>query len=514
MTYSACAQQADNTLRFDCTVTTNAPSDVYIQFGKDTTLACESGRVTPTSLNKNTHTITMYGMKPSTTYDWKAHAVPAGGGTAVYGTCGHTATGAVPADAGLSSLIITPDGAADDVHNFLTSYGCDLDPSDPAARDAFIIVDEDGEIIRYQEPLAGMIGMTWTDPNLPPVLEAIGMSRPTKRITGIVNHDIIVEYDLSGNLLHAICRDEGTTYCPGTDYTPDLFFDEDVYVHHDVQIVNNMLFALNAREVEVADAGDCDGDLNFAENQYMILDGVYGFDLAGPTLEVEWDWTDAASMTMDYTARATDPDCLNGYWYTSPSYQLRGSDVLHTNSLWVDVAEQWMLSSKAEHDVFSIDRDEYSGTYNDVIGQIDGDGVDGDWTFGSSPTYPVAFNGQHAAHWGTLGDLVLFDNHSSSSGPTRGVVYSLDDGTMEIDAIEQYTMLDLGPSTIYCPFGGSAWQTLGGNAFLTCPQTSGHAIFNEFDGSDSVIWTVELECDGGASYLPVGSAFCGYANAL
>lgn len=356
--------------------------------------------------------------------------------------------------------------------------------------------------------------MTWSSA-APPVLEAVGLARPSKRITGIVNHEIIVEYDLSGNLLHVLCRDEGSTYCPGTDYTPDLFWDEGVYVHHDVQIVNNMLFALNAKELLVPDVDDCDGDWNSTENKYMILDGVYGFDLAGPTLEVDWDWTDAASMTMDYTAFVAAADCISSYWNPASGLLLRGTDVLHTNSLWVDVAEQWMLSSKAQSDVFSIDRDMYSGTYNDVISQIDGAGTVGDWTFDASPTNPVAFNDQHAAHWGPLGDLVLFDNHAG--GDTRGVVYSLDTYAMEIDAIEQYTMLDDSSATIACLFGGSAWLTLGGNAFLTCPMANGteHAVLNEFDGSDNVIWTVQMECDPGSpDYDPVGSAFRGYANAL
>lgn len=280
----------------------------------------------------------------------------------------------------------------------------------------------------------------------------------------------------------------------------------------DVQIVNNHLFVINAKERIVADVDDCD---TAAEEVPIILDGVYVFDLAGPSLEVDWDWTDTSDVTVDYTTangREETSYCEAGYWLapgSTTTHLLDGTDYLHTNSLWVDAAQRWVLSAHDVDHVYTVDRDSTSYTYSEVVSDIDGKGLGGDWTFDAT-FFPGEFLGQHTVHWGPTGDLVLFDNHNA--GDTRGVVYDVDASAMTLEATAQYTMEDSG-SPISCLFGGSGWITLGGNAFLTCPSFSGHALLNEFNGSDSVNWAVTMECDSGTpNYDPVGFAFRAYPN--
>ena len=58
-------------------------------------------------------------------------------------------------------------------------------------------------------------------------------------------------------------------------------------------------------------------------------------------------------------------------------------------------------------------------------------------------------------------------------------------------------------------------MTLLGNAVITCPETrpsAPYAAINEFDGSNNVVWALNLECAPAIDYAPAGIAFRGYPN--
>lgn len=512
ITAAQCDVQADNALRFDCTVTTDAASHAFIKFGNNNAAGCQEVRSTSTSFNMTNHTFVVYGMKASTQYDWKAYASPVVPGAVVNSGCLQDTTDALPGGANtprLDKIVVTDTVVAGSrqVNNFLTHYGCLDEGSGELQRNAFVIVDKDGDIVWYQEP---DIDLNSSENRL--TLEAVSLSRPDKHIFGIINHEIIVEYDLEGNLVHLVCRDDGTGYCPGTSETPDLFFDE--YVHHDVQWHGGKLWALNAKDISVADDLDCDGDLNYTETKPIIVDGFYGFEFFGaPSVETDWDWRDAG-VTVDYTVATS---CTGGGYWGS---QLLGHDYMHTNSFWIDAASQWIFSLRKQSDVLWVDGDPGSGTYEDLMDEFDGDGVGGNYTHVAGG-FSEAIIGQHAAHWGPAGELVVFDNHYGGGGVARGVMYDLDDSAGTASAAHSYTMKDGSAANVTCGSGGSAYALTGGNFFATCPETgtgaSRRAVFNEFFADDATSpnlrWTVEMQCDnGGTNYDAVATAFRGYPN--
>ncbi len=511
-----CDQQPDNTLRFDCTITTDAPADAWIRFGVDNPTdggLCTTARATPTAMGGTLHAVTIYGLKPGEDYDWDAQARPAGGGPMVsYGTCGTLAAGALPSGGGSSELdnlgVTTATGAGTRrANNFLTHYGCYVsdgatDNGDIAA-EAFVIVDADGAIVWYQEPGDDLTLDTTGDSRLQ--LEAISISRPLKHVLGIINHEIIVEYDLAGNLLTLLCRDDGSGYCPGTTTVPDATFDD--YVHHDVQRVGNYIWALTAEDVDVSDVLDCDA--NAATTTFpIVVDGLVSFDTSGatPVLDTEWDFTDVTGVTVDYSV-ATCPSPTGGYW----ADRLDGKDYFHTNSFWFDSASQWMFSIHDLDSIYSVDGDPASGTYNQLIWNLAADGS-GDFSLGGG-VYDDDFDTQHAAYWDPDGNLALFDNRVDVAGNSRGVIYEIDESLMTVESIEQYTVENVTGGNTDCPMGGNLVKMLSGNALTTCPQWGSgdtRAVINEFDGSDNAVWTVELEC--ATDYKPTGNAFRSYPN--
>lgn len=502
ITAAWCNVQPNNSQRWDCTVTTDTAADVWIKFGPDTTGVCDGLRVTPTSTNGTTHYLTMYGMKPSTTYDWKAHARPAAGGPLVTFACRQSLTDVVPPDAGLDQITVTKTGTAQQVKAVLTHYGC-YDPVLPEVpRDALTIFDKDGNLVWYQD-VATDLGF---DPGLEFQLEAISLSRPQQTILAVANHEILVEYDLAGNLLTALCYDDASGYCPGTSFTPDGFFDN--YIHHDVQRRGDLIHVLNARDVMVTDVLDCDADASTTDQYPIIVDGLYTFDTSGvfPVIVTDFMLTDAAGVTIDYTTHSCGSP---GYW----NPRLDGKDAMHTNAFWIDVADQWMFSLKSPSQVWSVDRDLGSGTVNQIIWEAHGSLATGDFS-DTAGGLDETFSDQHTVHWGPNGEFMLFDNGPGGGVKSKGMTYTMDVGLMTLDALAEYTVEDSSGATKACSAGGSAFLALGGNAVVTCPANGGPdspASINEFDATNNVVWALDMECNP-ASYLPAGIAFRGYAN--
>jgi hypothetical protein len=496
-------------LRFDCTVTTDAASDVWMKFAPDTTGACDLLRTTPTSVNATTHSLTLYGMKPSQAYNWRAFAKPAAGGAQVQGSCNLDTTGALPAagsdTANLGQLTATKWGTAQQVRAVVTHYGCALSGEDLVTD--LVAVDSTGEVVWYQD-VATDLGFEATY-GYPFVMEAISLRRPENTITAVVNHEILVEYDLAGNLLTLLCRDEGTGECPHTTAVPDYFFDADVYLHHDVRRRGDEIFVLTARDVTVTDVADCDADTDVAESYPIIVDGLAAFDTSGAFVTQTLDYllSDINGFPVDY---ATYPCGSPAYW----GGRLSGADVLHTNSFWIDVADQWMFSVKKPSVVFSVDRELGSPTINDILWESHGDFAGGDFTAVAGGIDEV-YSDQHTAHWGPGGELMLLDNGTAGAA-SRGLALEMDVGALTLEATYEYGVEDVSGTPAACPAGGSAFHTLGGNGVVTCPQTGPangrFAIINEFAGSNSVVWGVELECTPTVDYDPAGIAFRGYPN--
>ncbi len=493
ITAASCTQQASNSLRFDCTITTDVAAHAWVKFG-DAALSggCDTIQTTPTATGGTAHTVTMYGMKASTSYEWKAYA--AAGGATTNTACSTVTSGALPAvgatEANLTTFTVsTATPGTPKTNNLLTHWGC-YQTGVGSKRDDLVVLDRSGNVVWYEEPAVD-VGYTGGDMTL----EAISMSRPDKHVLTIMNHEIVLEYDLSGNLLTVLCRDDGSGYCPGTTYTPDAFFDD--YVHHDVQRVGTTIWALSAKSVDVTDTRDCDADVSTTMYP-IIVDGLYGFDTSGSvvTQSEDWDWREVD--TVNYTVATC---AASTYWGT----RLSGNDYMHTNSFWIDAADQWMFSRHNLSDIVSVDT---TASPPVISWELDGSSG-GDFTQ-TGGGYSEVFDGQHHAHWGPSGDLVLFDNAYPTPTP-RGLVMDLDVATMTVTTINQGTMTDAGGSTFSCPAGGSTVQFSAGGMVATCPKRSNTtAEFNEFSPSDTAVWKMDLSCAAG--YSPSSLAFRGYPN--
>lgn len=522
----SCAQQADNTLRFDCVVETDhpeQPTDVYVRFGRDTTEGCDLERTTAVSSGTGTRTFVLYGMKPSTDYDFRAFATLPGAleSPSFRSGCGTAATGALPTGSGTSRIdqlrMETAVGVgARRVRNFLTHGGCEKDGVDDQHLDALVVLDQDGDIVWYQEPAVDLGATDVADPQ-PVTLEGMSYSASTNTILAILNRQIIVEYSLDGQLQHLFCRGDGSQPCEGTTTYADLYFDH--YVHHDVQRYGDRIFALAANAHSVPDTQDCDRDGDVTEGTSIVLDGVYAFDLSTetPTLAVDWDWTRVPETPIDYEEGNADPgvsECTSGFW----GEDIPGFDYLHTNSFSIDDEGRWLFSVHRSSEVWWVDRNRRSGNpdFNHRVLSLAADNS-GDVELAPISAYSSVFDGQHAVRpvRGSSSQLVMFDNRFAMHSDSRAVIFDVtgdEKSGYVATPTHQYAMLDVSGNPLYCETGGSAVPLTGGNLFATCASAGDppKATFIDFSGDDQPAWTLSLGCEYG--FTATATAYAGLPN--
>jgi hypothetical protein len=488
ITSASCTMQATNSLRFDCSVTVDGAADVWVAFCEDTGGACAYNRFTPnvTRASAGTVSLTMYGMAASQAYDWRAVAKQ--GATTVTTARAGMTTGALPSE--MDDIALTAWGTADAVRNVMFNYGCH-DPVDPD-HDWIVISDTSGRVVWYENP-EDTVGAK-------KFVTALNVSRPDKHILAVLDHEYVIEYALSGEVVKLYCKDDpsvGGLQCVDA-VSADKVFDE--YVHHDVHKENGRIWVLTAEEQIVPDADNCDA---VSATYPIIVDGVYAFRTSDDALVEEWDMSEA--YTHSYTD-ATCTSCSAGYW----GGRLTGCDWGHANGLWVDAAKQWTFSQKHWNRLVSVDGNPTSGTYRDLDWELEGDGVGGDYALVSSGSYTSTFDNQHAPMW-TAGDTtLLFDNHTAAApNDTRGI--EIDWSTGDADIVGQYTMESPTGSGLNCLTGGAVMDVTGGNivAFCVGSGTDDRPVFNEFDGIDSVVWGLKAACPAGQRSAP---SYRGYPN--
>lgn len=191
---------------------------------------------------------------------------------------------------------------------------------------------------------------------------------------------------------------------------------------------------------------------------------------------------------------------------------MSGCDWAHTNSLWVDAALQWTLSSKLWSRILSVDGDPASGAYRSLEWELEGDGVGGDFTLFSSGSYTATFSSQHAAMWTFDDTTLLFDNHLSTSGPdSRGI--TIDWSTGDADIVAEYLMEDSTGGHLNCLMGGAFIDVLPSETmFAFCPSHQQYydPFFNEFDGINQVAWGMNAACPSGNGVRDSLSSYRGY----
>ncbi len=199
VTAASCAVQSGNALRVDCAVERSEPGAVAV------TLA--DGRVFTSDAPSTTHTVVLWGLKPSTTYGWEASATDGAP------LSGDVTTDALPGDVALSTTVTGTTPTVDAV----------LMPRCGTSATA-VMVDGDGDIVWYQDfsEIAGssLYSLSWSDEGTvlasldhdtvvemkPAGDDTTVLDLPSLGLDGKLHHDL-VKRDGRFYLLYAFARD-------------------------------------------------------------------------------------------------------------------------------------------------------------------------------------------------------------------------------------------------------------------------------------------------------------------
>ena len=220
-------------------------------------------------------------------------------------------------------------------------------------------------------------------------------------------------------------------------------------LHHD-------LAADDAGRLYLLEAFEVDG---------YVLDGIRVFD----------DTDEVAFFTLGDVVSPSGSAGNDRYWQdTFPG----AVDWSHANSVELAGDGTALLSLKAQNALMSVVVDPDAADFGEVVWTLTGDSSDlasdFSWADGGG------FTGQHHASYTSAGDVMLFDNGSSSS---RGLVVELD-GT----SASEGASAAVGS---YCPTQGAAYELDDGGLLVTCAN-SGEVL--AFDPSGAQVWSASVSC--------------------
>ncbi len=487
ITSAVCTQQVTNVLRYDCAVTTDAMAQVRIDLCEGT--GCSFDRSSEVSFKALDHEVTVWNLRPETTYTWQARASDRFG-TATDGPYTFTTASLLDSngdgvdDAALSAMSVSTWFSSSEpatVDDVLFTFGC-ADSGAPES-DQLIITDSDGTVVWYKS-LRGLTGVA------PSMSGGFTVDQRRHRIHVIVNHDYIYDLDMAGEVHHLFCRCDSAGLCPNGD-TPDGCWDEDEYVHHEVLVKDGVLWALTAEEIPFTDTLDCDKDLATTTIDFM-MDGVRAWRLDTGAPLVDWD------MSEIYTPWRCG---MLSYW----SAVSDAEDWAHANSLWVDGDNHWTISNRYVSEVIQVEGDPTDPDFGQLIWEMAGDSTDtgDDWTVSSAASSPD-FSWQHHAWFTRAGTMMLYDNNVTGSEDSRVLELALDESSMVAEVVAEYD------TALRCMGQGGGFDIgPGGNMLVNCSDDTDtssviDATIMEFSVSTaSTVWEMELGCDGTAT--PPGS---------
>lgn len=428
VTRAACTMQADNVLRFDCDVGTNGPGPVRVR------VLLDGAEVATWASDAETtaHTVTVWGLRPETTYGFEAWAVESPDTI----TSGELATGALPAIIDLD-LQVTASGAHETAY-VLFNIGCGT----PA--EALVVASAEGEVLWYQvsSDAIGGGGFSVT---------------PEGTILAATKPAWVGEWDLAGNVLLDLDLAEGELTAP---------------VHHDVERMNGLTYVLNARAVEGSDG------------LFYAMDGFDVIDATG--VVATWSLEGLFDPTLAELHGATFWGGILG----EESY-----DWAHANAIALDEDNNAYVSLRYLDTLLKVVGDPASPEFGTVRWVLVGDD---DQPFASDITRissagiaPLDFEEQHHLSLDPSGDLVLWDNRSTSEVNTRALRIHIDEQAGTADLVESW---DAGR---WCPGQGSAFLLPGGNVLADCMSDD---LFLELEqGTSAEVWSMHPVCRAGDS---------------
>jgi hypothetical protein len=508
-----------NALRYDCDVQATGATEVWVRWrfplwygwGYPPAEYCDGTGSSSHEAPGPGADVTIYGLCPSTWGYWQAFASNADGTTALGGVPFMTPD--LPPT--LANIEVTMTGTPGGTEYVMLNYGCGTyDPDDgldEENNDWIVVLDTEGYVRWYENP--GWSLFLYETPEF--AVEALANPRVNGNVMFIVNHEYIVEVTLEGDVEHIYCRDASCskedealglcdfgTECDDAWVVPDNTWDTNTYVHHDLVRADDQTYALSAEVVSAPNpSGMCDtpaGDLD------LTIDGVIAFDRTTNEQTLDWDLTEV----YGYYDASTNPGgvgytnsrcggaagCAGPYW----TGLLDGCDWAHLNSIWIDDADQWLLSLKNPSTIVSVDSTTSPAAKSwDLCNATPGGCT---YNLGTGAAY--RFSEQHAALWMADPDtsMLFFDNEHGDLGDADARALMVDWSGTSPTIAASYDIEHVDGRPAYCATGGSVLDISGtGYLLATCATDSDaddrHPIVNEFalEGG-AATWVMEVWC--------------------
>lgn len=238
----------------------------------------------------------------------------------------------------------------------------------------------------------------------------------------------VVEVDLAGNERYRLDNN--------ADYDADL--------HHDLYKKDGYYYLL------------------YHEGSAPLLDGILVYDGAGAQV-ASWKARDSLPIA---------PDAF-GDWQ-------------HTNTVYVDDAGDWYLSSYEQDTVLKIEGDWTDPQFGSLLWAFAGDDEGGfgqDFAIDWSAVSEGVFGHQHDVHYTSTGQLVMLDNPRG-----RALVFDMDEGGHTARAVGEYPTKELA-----CGPQGTAAMSSTGGVFAGCSGTT----MREYAPGGELAWEGTVQCGGG-----------------
>lgn len=385
-------------------------------------------------------TLTVWGLKPATRYNWQVLVDPAVGADYTDARIRRLTTSNLPAF--LPMLTPTTWGEAPDFDHVLFHLR-----TTSTVDGSIIIADPDGTIRWYQHaPATGeSYSASWYSAEEDAVYALVELERLVRYS---MDGEKTLDWDTSGVLAdpvhHTVTTHDGIIY---------------------VQVVRQSSNGVHTYAEDGIEGYDADGNLVY---EWWLSDG--GLD---PTTNPPYMWATAGSGFDDIWPGIQD-------WAHGNSLQIRDEGgslkaYLSFRVLWqtakVDMATgavEWLMGQNTQ--AASIASNDFT---------LDPSGVSTTW-----------WQYQHHLHVEDDGTWLLFDNGNRRD--SRGLAFEVDEGAGTVEITREVTFADLedGDFDGRCDRVGSTVRTPSDHLVLMCGP---HQLIADFDASDSLAWSMEID---------------------
>jgi hypothetical protein len=430
-----------NVLRFDVRVTTTELAIVAVEVWEVGQPRSTSFISPYTTTNARTGTAEVWGLKPSTQYNYRVLVDPAVGANYTDAVARRFTTAAMPV--GYPRVTTTTYTGSPDFDYFLFD-------GDTNAGDGVLVIADTAGAIRWYQRLSRLgINASFQD---------AWYDADDDAVYGVVNLDEFVRYELDGTVAFRWT-------------TADVLQD---YIHHEARFYDGVYYFMTAR--------------SFTQGRRSYIEeGIEGYDVDG-NLVYEWWARDAGMNIID-----DEPYAWNtGVTFFASTFP-GAYDWTHFDSLQVreeDGVLKAYLSSRNLWQVIKVDMP--SGSIDWRMGRNDSGSAnsEGDFTMDPSGISTTWWSGQHHAHWEDDGKFYLFDN-SLATGISRGLQVDIDESamTVSIEREVDFDELHSGAFQGSCDRESGLFHTPADHIALTCGPSS---IMADFDAADTLTWSATI----------------------